>query len=330
MSTKFAVASAARRGSKNQGQRPGPGGQIRGWNMTEAGALYREDRRLAYLSLAPSMVILFCLSVVPTITVLRISLQDVETGSMSGPFIGLDNYAWALDSYDFFNALKNSLVWTFGSVALEMTVGLGIALIMHRQFRFRGLARAAVLTPYLVPTVVAVLAWRFMFHDILGVLNYALISIGLVSGPVLWLQSPDYAMLSVIIVGVWKFFPFVVIALLGILQAIPQDQYEAARLDGASAFQQFYLITLPHIMPVFLLSALLRTIWSFHKFDIIYLLTGGGPLNATTTLPVLVYLKGFVDFELGRAAAIAVLAMLMLSLVLVAYLVLVRRSEAHL
>jgi multiple sugar transport system permease protein len=296
--------------------------------MTGPGALYREDRRLAYLSIMPSVLLLGLLSFVPALAVARLSFQEMELGEPAR-FVGLDNYLWALASPDFLRALKNSLVWTFGSVSLEMIVGLGIALMLHRSFRLRGLARVAVLAPYLVPTVVAVLAWRFMFHDILGVLNYMLISIGIVSSPVLWLDSPNWAMFSVIMVGTWKFFPFVVIALLGILQAIPTDQYEAARIDGASAWQQFRLITLPHIMPIFLLSALLRTIWTFHKFDIIYLLTGGGPLDATTTLPVLIYLKGFVDFEFGRAAAVAILAMLLLSTVLVAYFLMLRRAEAH-
>ncbi len=297
--------------------------------MEREGGLYKEDRRLAYLTLLPSVVVMALLSFVPTLSVIRISFQHVETGSDSGPWAGLDNYLWALTSPDFANALVNSLVWTFGSVGIEMILGLGIALLLHRPFRFRGAARALILTPYLVPTVVAVLTWRFMFHDIIGVLNYLLISAGLVKGPVLWLNDPKMAMLSVIMVGVWKFFPFVVIALLGILQAIPQEQYEAAKIDGASAFRQFRVITLPHVMPVFLLSALLRTIWTFHKFDIIYLLTGGGPLDATTTLPVLVYLKGFTDFELGRAAAVAMLTFALLGIVLAAYFFLVRRAEAR-
>jgi multiple sugar transport system permease protein len=292
------------------------------------GALYREDRRLAYISILPSVLLLGLLSFVPAIAVLRLSFQRVELGEPNR-YVGIENYLWALGSVDFVRALKNSLIWTFGSVGLEMLVGLATALLLHRTFRARGFARAAVLAPYLVPTVVAVLAWRFMFHDILGVLNYMLISIGLISQPILWLDSVDWAMLSVILVGVWKFFPFVVIALLGILQAIPTDQYEAARIDGANGWQQFWLITLPHIMPIFLLSALLRTIWSFHKFDIIYLLTGGGPLNATTTLPILIYLKAFVDFEFGRAAATAILAMLVLSLVVIVYFLMLRRSEAH-
>ena len=128
----------------------------------------------------------------------------------------------------------------------------------------------------------------------------------------------------------WKFFPFVVIALLGILQSIPQEQYEAAQIDGASPFQQFWRITLPYLLPVFLITALVRTIWNFQKFDIIYLMTGGGPLDATTTLPVLIYFKGFTDFQFGRAAAIAILACIVLGLIAALYLALIKLAEKRL
>lgn len=293
----------------------------------ESGALYRSDARLAYLSLLPSAIILVALSLIPAIMVFNISLRAVETGEDSGPFVGLENFWWALSEPAFFNALVNSLIWTFGSVFLELIIGVGLALLLDQSFRLRGLARAAILAPYLVPTVVAVLTWRFMFHDLVGVFNYILLSIGLVNEPVLWLNEPVAAMAAVILVGVWKFFPFVVIAILGILQAIPREQFEAARIDGASAWRRFRVITLPQIMPVLLLSAVLRMIWTFHKFDIIYLLTGGGPLDATTTLPVMVYLQGFHDMDLGRAAAVAVITMLILSSFLVVYLFLQRRAE---
>jgi multiple sugar transport system permease protein len=153
--------------------------------------------------------------------------------------------------------------------------------------------------------------------------------IGVLDAPVNWLNSPRMAMVSVIVVGVWKFFPFVVLAILGVLQSIPQEQYEAARIDGANDWQMFWRITLPYVMPVFLLTALLRTIWTFHKFDIIYLLTGGGPVGATTTLPVLVYQKAFADFELGRASALALITAAILGVLLCVYFVLNKRAEAR-
>jgi multiple sugar transport system permease protein len=297
--------------------------------MFERRAALAGDRTLAYVTLAPSALLLLLLAVVPTITVFVTATQDVGMGDMSGPYVGFENFAWALTSEAFYIALWNTFIWVFGSVSIEMVPGLGLALLLNKTFAFRGVARAVILAPYLVPTVVAVLTWRYMFHDIVGIINAGLISIGVIDKPLLWLNSQSLAMTSVILVGVWKFFPFAVIALLGILQAIPQEQYEAARIDGASVFQQFWRITLPYVMPVFLLTALLRTIWTFHKFEIIYLMTGGGPLDATTTLPILVYLKAFSDFEFGRAAAVAILTFGILGILLALYFILINRAEAR-
>jgi len=297
--------------------------------MAETRAALAGDRMLAYATLAPSAVFLLLLAGVPTVTVFVTAMQDVGMGDMSGPFVGFDNFIWALTSEAFYTALWNSFIWVFGSVSVEMVLGLGLALLLNKTFAFRGVARAVILAPYLVPTVVAVLTWRYMFHDIVGIINAGLISVGVIDKPLLWLNSQSLAMVSVILVGVWKFFPFAVIALLGILQAIPQEQYEAARIDGASSFQQFWRITLPYVMPVFLLTALLRTIWTFHKFEIIYLMTGGGPLDATTTLPILVYLKAFSDFEFGRAAAVAILTFGILGVLLGLYFILIRQAEAR-
>lgn len=287
------------------------------------------DRTLAYLTLAPSAFLLVLLTGIPMVTVVFTAMQDVGMGSTSGPFVGLENFKWALSDPSFHSALGHTFVWVFGSVGLEMILGLGLALLLNKTFKLRGLARAIILVPYLVPNVVAVLTWRYMLHDLVGIINAWLGELGLVSSPILWLNSTSLAMLSVIVVGVWKFFPFAVIALLGILQSIPQEQYEAASIDGANAFDQFLRITLPCVLPVFLLTAMLRTIWSFQKFDIIYLMTGGGPLDATTTLPVLVYLKAFSDFELGRAAAVAILTCLILAVVTTIYFLLMKLAESR-
>jgi len=286
-----------------------------------------EDRFVAYCTLLPSAIIFALLVAVPTVTVVVLGVQDVRIGESSGPFVGLDNFAWALTSPVFYTVLGNTLVWVFGSVGLEMLVGLGAALLLNKNFVGRGIARAIVFAPYIIPTVVAVLVWRFMFHDILGIMNHGLIGLGITDEPVQWLSSTETAMLSVILVGVWKFFPFVVLALLGILQSIPQEQYEAATIDGASESQQFWRITLPYVMPVFLLTALLRTIWTFHKFDIIYMLTGGGPLGSTTTLPVLVYQKAFDDFEMSRGAAVALITAAILATLSAIYFLLIRWAE---
>lgn len=295
--------------------------------MSDTVVALRGDRFVAYITLLPSAIILLLLVALPTVSVVALSMQDVSLGQHSGPFVGLSNFVWVLESDIFYRALFNTFVWVFGSVSLDMIMGLVIALLLNKTFVGRGVARAVVLAPYLIPTVVAVLIWKYMFHDIVGVLNFLLMKVGVIDQPMLWLNSRGTAMLSVILVGAWKFFPFVVLGLLGILQSIPQEQYEAARIDGASEWQQFWRITLPNLMPVFLLTAMLRTIWTFHKFDIIYLLTGGGPMDATTTLPVLVYQKAFVDFEIGNAAAIAIITGLILGVLLLVYFVLIRRAE---
>jgi multiple sugar transport system permease protein len=289
----------------------------------------REDRVLAHMALLPSALVLLLLVALPAATVANFSVRDVQLGDETHPFVGLRNFAWALADDAFWSALVNTLEWVFGSVGLEMLIGLSVALLLNRSFVGRGIARAIVFAPYLIPTVVAVLVWRFMFHDVVGVLNFFLMKIGVLDAPVNWLNSPRMAMVSVIVVGVWKFFPFVVLAILGVLQSIPQEQYEAARIDGANDWQMFWRITLPYVMPVFLLTALLRTIWTFHKFDIIYLLTGGGPVGATTTLPVLVYQKAFADFELGRASALALITAAILGVLLCVYFVLNKRAEAR-
>ena len=288
-----------------------------------------ENRAIAALALLPSCVILLVLVALPTFSVALYSLQYVQMGEASHPFVGLENFQWALAYAPFWNALSNTLVRVFGSVGIEMVVGVSIALLLNKNFIGRGIARAIVFAPYLIPTVVAVLVWRYMFHDVLGVVNYFLLKAGWINEPVNWLSSPKVAMMTVIIVGVWKFFPFVVLAILGVLQAIPQDQYEAAKIDGASEWQQFWRITLPHLMPIFLLTTLLRSIWTFHKFDIIYLLTGGGPVGSTTTLPVLVYQKAFADFEIGRASALALITAFLLTILLLIYFYLSKRVEAR-
>jgi multiple sugar transport system permease protein len=295
--------------------------------MSDAFIPMRGDRQVAYLTLLPSAIILLLLVALPTASVVALSMQDVGLGEHSGPFVGLANFVWVFTSDTFYRALLNTFIWVIGSVSLDMLLGLVIALLLNKTFVGRGVARAIVLAPYLIPTVVAVLVWKYMFHDIVGVLNFLLIKVGILDQPMLWLNSRSMAMVSVVLVGAWKFFPFVVLGLLGILQSIPQEQYEAARIDGASGWQQFWRITLPNLMPVFLLTAMLRTIWTFHKFDIIYLLTGGGPVDATTTLPVLVYQKAFVDFEIGNASAIAIITGLILGVLLLSYFFLIKRAE---
>jgi len=190
----------------------------------------------------------------------------------------------------------------------------------------RSLARSLILFPYFVSTVVAVLVWRWLFNDLYGILNHLLVASGLVDMPVDWLGQMPNAMISVILVGTWKYFPFVVIAVLARLQSIPEHLYEAATIDGANAWARFWDVTLPELRAVLLVVLLLRTIWDFKEFDLIYLLTGGGPLTSTLTLPLLVYKESFGLNEMGKASAYAVAMMLVMLVFMTIYLRRARRG----
>ena len=201
-------------------------------------------------------------------------------------------------------------MWTVGTLFLQVVLGVALALLLHQNIIFRSLARSLILFPYFMSTVVAVLVWRWVFNDLYGILNHAMMWTGLLSMPIDWVGQMPNAMISVILVGAWKYFPFVVISVLARLQTIPDHLYEAATMDGAGAWGRFTDITLPQLREVLFIVILLRAIWDFKEFDLIYLLTGGGPVTSTQTLPLLVYKQAFALNEMGGASAVAVLMML--------------------
>jgi multiple sugar transport system permease protein len=244
---------------------------------------------------------------VPMAQSLFLSLHRVSTLTLRTEWIGLANYRALLADREFWTAFVNTLVWTAGAVTLQLVLGVGMALLLNGRLVARSAARGLVLFPYLLPTAVAVLVWRWLFNDLYGLINQVLMATGLVSAPVAWLSQSHTAMAAVILVGAWKFFPFVVLAVLARLQSIPETLYEAARIDGASRWAQFWDVTLPQLAGVLAVVVLLRSIWDFKEFDLIYLMTGGGPGISTETLPILVYREAFQLLNFGRGAAVAVL-----------------------
>jgi multiple sugar transport system permease protein len=240
-------------------------------------------------------------------------------------FVGASNLIKVLSNKRFWNAFVVDILFTAGAVGLGALVGLWASLILHQRLPFRNIARGFVIFPYVIPTIVAVLVWRYMFNDLYGIINYMLSFIGVDAAG--WLSTPRTALSATILVATWKYFPFYVIALLARLQIIPIELYEAARIDGASTFQCFRYITWPAILPIFLLTIILRIIWTFNKFDIIFLLTGGGPGDSTTTLPILIYNKAFIEFDLGGAAAMAIFMFVFLGLMGMIYVFTSERLE---
>jgi len=289
-------------------------------------SLPAKDGLLGLLLIAPTVVIFSAVIAYPLLSAVYLSLFSIYTTTLQGHWVGVANYGSLLAEAAFWRSLGVTLVWTVGTLSLQLVAGVLIALLLHQNILFRSLARSLILFPYFVSTVVAVLVWRWLFNDLYGILNHLLVASGLVDMPVDWLGQMPNAMISVILVGTWKYFPFVVIAVLARLQSIPEHLYEAATIDGANAWARFWDVTLPELRAVLLVVLLLRTIWDFKEFDLIYLLTGGGPLTSTLTLPLLVYKQSFGLNEMGKASAYAVAMMLVMLVFMTIYLRRARRG----
>lgn len=275
---------------------------------------------LGAVLIAPTVLVFCAVIVYPLVSAIYLSLFSIYTPTMEGQWVGLENYTQLLGSDEFWRSLLNNLIWTAGTLSLQILFGIMIAMMLHQNLLFRSLARSLVLFPYFLSTVVAVLVWRWLFNDLYGLLNHLLMWAGILDMPVDWLGSMPNAMISLIFVGAWKYFPFVVIAVLARLQSIPEVLYEAATMDGAGWFARFTDVTLPQLKNVLIVIVLLRTIWDFKEFDLIYLLTGGGPIISTQTLPLMVYKEAFALNQMGDASAVAVVMMLVMLIFMTLYL----------
>ncbi len=285
------------------------------------------DRHLGPVLLFPSLVVFAVLLVYPLGYGIWVSLFNRHLLEQSGTFVGLANYRWLAGNPEFWEALGHSVAWAGATVGFQIVVGTAAALVLHQPFRGRSLARGLVLFPYMMPIISVVLIWMLLYNALYGLLNYVFLEIGLISRPLAWLAHPDTALWSVVLVGTWKYFPFVLVMVLARLQVIPQELYEAARVDGAGAVARFVHVTLPQLRDVLVVVALLRTIWMFNNFEVVFLLTGGGPLRATMTLPIFVYEQAFGLYEVGRGSAVAVVMFAFLVAVMLLYFRLFSREE---
>lgn len=283
--------------------------------------LQAQRGRLAFWLILPALVMITAFKLAPIIEGVIVSLQNGLLGPKQNDFVGLRHYRDAIINDGVFGeALWRTIIWTAGSVAGGYIAGLSIALLLNRDIAGRGMFRALFLIPWVIPEVAAALLWKWLYSDEFGVLNFLLMRLGITETPVLFLASPNAAMASVIAVQVWKLYPVMFITLLAALQSVPRELHEAAEIDGAGALQRFWFVTFPHIRQASVIITLLASIWTFQSFDIVYLLTGGGPAGATKILPVLVYEKGFWAGELGYAAAVGMLILFCLLILAVAYL----------
>jgi multiple sugar transport system permease protein len=285
-----------------------------------------QDRVVGILLFLPLATLIVGLTVYPITRVLTASVYQQGLYSQVAEYVGLRNFVAVWQSEAFMRSIQNTLVFTFGGLAIQMVVGLLIALLVNARFPLRSPVRGAMLFSYLVPYVVAALTWRFMMSDATGILNYLIRTSGL-GIPASWFGSPDYAMLGVILVNAWKNFPFMVLVFLAQLQSIDPQLYEAGAVDGTSRWGAFRYITFPSLLPIILVVGMLRTIWNFNNFEVVFLLTQGGPLGRTETLPLLIYRFIFGEFSLGRGAALAVFVFLILVVMSLIYWRLYERAQ---
>jgi multiple sugar transport system permease protein len=280
--------------------------------------------------LLPLTLILICVVGYPLYRTLYLSFTDASLNALGvqPQWLGLANYVAALTSPEFLATLWNSTYFTVVSVALEVVIGVLVALLLNQEFRGRAVARALLILPWAIPTIVNATMWRWIDNPEYGALNALLTQTGIIGEYRSWLGDPSSAMNMVILADVWKNYPLVALIALAALQGVPQEIYEAAALDGASAWTRFWRLTLPSIVGPLSVAVVLRTIEAFKVFDIIYVMTRGGPADSTKTASFSVYQEAFTYLQAGSGAAFANVMVLVSAALIVCYLLLNRQRAA--
>jgi ABC-type sugar transport system permease subunit len=290
----------------------------------------RHKNLMAYGLILPSLVFLLAIVVYPLSVGL---LEGFRYHNRLQPWLtafnGLDNFLQAFHDHQVWLALRTSAVMVVGIVGFSYLLGLVAGLLLNHKFRLRGVYRALILVPWVVPPVVSYISWQWMLNDQSGAINQVLSKLGVIDQPILWLADSKLAMVSLIIVGVWSRFPFMMITILAALSGVPDDVTEAASIDGANRWQIFRHITFPMILPVSIIATLLQAIWTFNDFGLPFVLTGGGPANSTTPLILLSYKEAFQRFNIGYGTSLAIISMVLMLALGAVYLRMQRREGVY-
>ncbi len=266
--------------------------------------LLENQRVLAVALLAPGVIILGIFIAYPFVMAIWFALTDISVG-VAGKFVGIANFSKAWEDTIFQTAFKNTVFYTFWATVFKLALGMWLALLLNRHFRFKRLIRASMLLPFIIPTVLSTFAWRWMFDPTFSVINWVLYHAGWITDRLPFLSDGDWAMWCAILVNTWRGMPFFAITLLAGLQTISPDLHEAAALDGANAWHRFWHVTWPLLLPVTLVVVVFSVIQTFSDFQLIYVLTGGGPANSTHLVATYAYQIGVASGLLGEGAAIS-------------------------
>jgi multiple sugar transport system permease protein len=293
--------------------------------------LQAREQRTGWLLLLPALLLLALVFAYPILRAFWLSLFTQNLGTqLKLVFSGLDNYGRMAGDGRFWQSLWNTSIFTFASVFLELILGMGVALVLNQSFRGRGIVRTISLLPWALPTALMGLAWAWIFNDQYGIVNDILLRLGILQTGVSWLGDPTLAMMAVIIADVWKTTPFIALLLLAGLQSISVDLYEAHAIDGASAWQSFWKITVPLLLPQIVIALLFRFAQAFGIFDLIQVMTGGGPAGATEMVSIYIYgtVMRYLDFGYGAALVVVTFLLLVTAVAIAAYCLSRARANA--
>ncbi|MGC1575875.1 MAG: sugar ABC transporter permease [Beijerinckiaceae bacterium] len=290
--------------------------------------LLEDQRWLALVLMAPTVVLLALFIAYPFAKGVELSVTDTKVG-VPGVFVGLDNFSALANDSIFRVAVWNTFIYTGVTTVFKLALGLWLALLLNRHFKGKALTRAFVLLPFIIPTVLSTFAWKWMFDPTFSVINWTLFRLGLITGRINWLGDPVLAMVSVMIVNIWRGVPFYAISLLAGLQTINPELQEAAAIDGARPWQRFLHITWPLLLPVTMVVVLFSIIQTFADFQLVYILTGGGPANATHLFATYAYQIGVGTGLLSQGAAVSLAMFPILLIVVIVQLLYIRRVETH-
>jgi len=285
------------------------------------------SQKAGILLIAPAVLLICSLLVYPVVSGMWLSLFKKHSFFPDQRFVGLANYIYLMQNSDFWMSVWYGTVYSVSTIVLQIVIGVMAALIVNETFKGRNFVRGVILFPYVIPTVVAIILWKWLLNNQFGLVNYMLLAIGIIDNPISWMGK-DHIMASLILISVWEFFPFVVLSVLARMQTIPPVLYKAAQVDGAGAFRRFIHVTLPQLRSVLFVVILLRSIWMFTKFDTVWLLTqGGGAEKYIRTLPVYAYMRTFMYYQAGMGAALAVIMFIILVAATTVYFKMFRREE---
>jgi multiple sugar transport system permease protein len=286
------------------------------------------ERNLAFLLILPTLVLLGLFIAYPFVRGILLSVSDSRVG-VPGNFVGLDNFTRLATDPIFHKVVGNTIWYTFITTVFKLALGLWLAILLNRNFKFKAFTRAFILLPFIIPTVLSTFAWKWMFDPTFSVLNWMLYQTGIIKTAINWLGDGDLAMLSIVIVNIWRGVPFFAISLLAGLQTISPDLGEAAAIDGARPWQRFWYITWPLLLPVTMVVVLFSVIQTFADFQIVYVMTGGGPANATHLFATYAYQLSVGTGLLSQGAAISLAMFPFLFAIVIFQLIYIRRVETR-